>query len=176
MRFPRIALAHANVLQTCPAVENGRPCVNNPRWIEEDWSAEALENLRRAQNDLGSHFDAFSREERILRSKAVVHAHVCVIHSTHSKRLHTLQMIRGDARSDLRGPRFTKRKPARGRKAVVNTAKKTARIARQPSIERGRGGEEPLPEYFSSELDNDAMSIPPPGKLYTCITQSKFIY
>lgn len=59
---------HVSALQTCPAVENNRPCLNNPRWVEENWSVKAVENLTRPQNDLGRHFDAFSREERILRS------------------------------------------------------------------------------------------------------------
>lgn len=72
-------------------------------------------------------------------------------------------MIWGDARSDLRGPRFVKKRPARGRKVKVNIARKTARVARQPPIERGRGGEDALgrPSMVVLVVVTTTRSLPP---------------
>lgn len=162
MHSPRIELAHASALETCPAIENGQSCHDNPRWIEEDWSAAVVGNLKRAQNDLGRHFDSFSREERVLRSKALLHGQVCIGHEVHALRLHTLQMIRGDARSDLRGPRYPKRDPAAGRRPRAKPITTFPRNARGQSIERGRSASAAVTQQsnFHDGDDDEPMPFP----------------
>ena len=102
MRPRYINLAYAETMETCLATEHDQECLHNPRWIEEDWSEERLLTLQRARHALEHDADSYSREQRVALSRRIIHGQVCLHHSRDCvERLHILQMIRGDARSDL---------------------------------------------------------------------------
>jgi hypothetical protein len=104
MHSPRIDVAYAESIATCLAIEDHEECLCNPRWIEKDWSVELVEHLQRAQDDLENDSEWFSRNQGVNMSRSIVHGRACLEHGQHAERLHTLQMIRGDVRSDLVDP------------------------------------------------------------------------
>jgi hypothetical protein len=108
MRSPRIDLAYPENIATCLAIKDHEECFRNPRWIDEDWCVERVEFLQRAQYDFENDSEWFSRDQRASMSTSIIHGRVCLGHSQHVERLHTLQMIRGDARSDIIDPSIPK--------------------------------------------------------------------
>lgn len=165
-----IELGETENIHFCPAVENHRHCEHKPRWIEEDWSVQRIENLMRARADLHYRFDSFDRDHRIARSKALMHGQVCVAHGDHVRRLHTLNMIRGDARSDLRGSRHSTARTGRTRTARARAARKrVVRTARAMSPEQGRSGGVEMPDDFGDR------SPSPPSEL-TLTTEFMYLH
>lgn len=156
-----IELGETENIHFCPAVENLRRCQHKPRWFEESWSVERIENLMRVRADLEHRWDSFDRDHRIVRSKALMHGQVCLAHSDHVRRLHTLNMIRGDARSDLRGPRFSTARVGRARANKARNARKRAsRAARAVSPEQGRAALAGLVHDDAPVLMNRGMADP----------------
>jgi hypothetical protein len=94
MRSPRVDLAYADSIATCPAIKNHEECLHNPCWIEEDWCVERIEFLQRAQDDFENDFENdsewFSRDQRVSMSRGIIHGRACVEHGQHAERLHTL--------------------------------------------------------------------------------------
>lgn len=149
MRLPRIDLACPESIATCLAIENLDECVHNPRWIEEYWSVERVESLQRTQEDLKHDSESYSRHQRVDMSRRIVHGQVCLEHARHAKRLHTLQMIRGDARSDLATLSLPEIQSGRARIAAVRRAKKkVVRAVRSLTPEKGRAGVEDLTKHL----------------------------
>jgi hypothetical protein len=78
-------------------------------------------------------------------SNSIIRGRVCLEHVQHMERLHTLQMIRGDARGDLVDPLCPKTRDALPRTAAIRRArKKYVRAARSLTPEQGRAGHKPL--------------------------------
>jgi hypothetical protein len=139
MRSPRIDLAYADSIATCPAIENHAECLRNPRWIEEYWCIERVEFLQRAQDEFENDSERFSRDQRANMSRSIIQGRVCLEHSGHSERLHTLQMIRGDARSDLVDISYPKAGDALARTTAGRRARtRCVRAARSSTPEQGR--------------------------------------
>lgn len=92
-------------METCLVIEDGKECIQNPRWIEEDWPEWRQRVLRRQRHAFECHPGSFSREIRLSMSEGIIGGQVCRHHSRqYYKRLRTLLMIRGDANGDLRDP------------------------------------------------------------------------
>ena len=133
-----IKLGGTENIHVCPAVENHQQCGSDPRWVEESWSAERIRGLMRARADLDYRYDSFDREHRISRSKTLMHGQVCLGHAEHARRLHTLSMIRRDARSDLRGPRNSIRKNRTRVNRKRTVGGRAGRVTRSMSPEQAR--------------------------------------
>lgn len=139
MRSPRIDLAYAQDINSCPAIENNHPCLDNPRWIEKDWPLHSVQDLNRARSDLETHWGSFDHDQRVERSKTLIHGQTCSAHGMYSRRLHTALMIRGYARAGRKGPRVLKRKPNLKHKPAKRTGnKKPVRTAHWQTLEVGR--------------------------------------
>jgi len=152
MRSCVLNLAYAETLLACLAIEHGDECLNNPRWIEEDWSDERSNDLQHARNNFEHNPESFSHEQRVAISKRIIHGQTCQHHSRlYAKRLHTLQMIRGDAISDLREIPFTRVRSGRVRTAAARGAKRKAvPVAISLTPEQGRSGHHGFPDEFDS--------------------------
>lgn len=135
MRSPRIGLAYSqpHCINACPAVENNQQCLNNPRWIEEDWPTDRVSGLKLANSDLEKHWGSFDRDQKMERSKTLLHGQVCTNHQHQIKHLHTLKMLRGFARDDLKKP-----KAGRVRKATGRAGRKRPGGPNRREIERSR--------------------------------------
>jgi hypothetical protein len=147
MRSPRVDLAYTESIATCLATEDHEDCLRNTRWIEEDWILERVEHLQRAQDDFENLNDSewFSRDQRVSMSRSIIRGRACLEHAQHTERLHTLQMIRGNARGDLIDPSCLKAKNALARTAAIRRARKRyVRAARSLMPEQGRAGHKPL--------------------------------
>lgn len=141
MRLPRIDLAYAKNIDSCLAIENHLPCLNNPRWIEEDWLQTDVDDLKRARNDTETHWDSFDHDHRVQRSKALIRGQVCTAHKPFLRRLHQANMIRAYARDDLKAPRHSTRRANAERRRMPTTraAKKRAvRAVQHQTPEIGR--------------------------------------
>ena len=152
MRPQNIKLSYTETTATCLAVEHNQECLHNPRWIEEDWSEERLHVLQRERWAFEFNAESYNREQRVTLSKRIIHGQVCLHHSRYcAERLHILQMIRGDARSDLRKPTTMGIRRVRVRTAAARAAKKnTVRAARSLTPEHGRPGPEDLIDGLAS--------------------------
>jgi hypothetical protein len=145
MHPPRVDLAYTESIATCPAIEHHEECLRNPRWIEEDWSLERVEYLQRAQDDFENDSEWFSRDQRVNMSRSIIYGRVYLEHAQHTERLHTLQMIRGDARGDIIDPSCLKARNSLARTAAIRRARKRyVRAARSLTPEQGRAGHKPL--------------------------------
>jgi hypothetical protein len=152
MRPQNINLAYAETMKTCLAIEHDQKCLNNPRWIEEDWSEERLHALQRERHDFEQDPEFCSREQRIELSKRIIHGQVCLYHYHNcAERLHILQMIRGDAKGDLNETATIGVRSGRVRTTAARAARKKAvRAARSLTPEQGRQGGENLRDEFES--------------------------
>lgn len=155
MRPQNINLAYAATMGTCLAVEHNQECLYNPRWIEEGWSEERLHVLQCERFAFECDAESYSRGQRVILSRRITHGQVCLHHSRYcAERLHILQMIRGDARSDLHEPTTTGVRRGRVRTAAARAARKRAvRAARSLTPEQGRLG--------SGNLQDELESGPP---------------
>jgi hypothetical protein len=157
MRPQNINLAYAETMGTCLAVQHNQECLHNPRWIEEDWSEERAHVLQRELHAFEFDAESYSHEQRIMLSRRIVHGQVCLYHSRYcAERLHILQMIRGDARSDLHEPTTTRLRGGRARTAAARAARKRALwAARSLTPEQGR----PCPDDLLDELESGPPSL-----------------
>ena len=152
MRPQNINLAYAETMKTCLAIEHDQKCLNNPRWIEEDWSEERLYTLQLERHAFERDPESYSRERRVVLSKRIIHGQVCLHHSRYcAERLHVLQMIRGDAIGDLQEPTTNRVRSGGVRIAAARVARKRAvRAARSLTPEQGRQGQRSLRDEFES--------------------------
>lgn len=152
MRPRYINLAYAETMEICLATEHDQECLHNPRWIEEDWSEERLLTLQRARHAFEYDPDSYSHEQRVALSRRIIHGQVCLHHSRDCvERLHILQMIRGDARSDLHEETTTKMRSDCVRTDAAPAAKKRALPAlRSLTPEQGRSGPGDLIDELAS--------------------------
>lgn len=152
MRPKNINLAYAETMGTCLAVEHNQECLHNPRWIEEDWSEERLLTLQRERHGFERDPESYTREQRVILSRRIIHGQVCLHHSRYcTERLHILKMIRGDANSDLHEPTTTRMSSGRVRTAAARAARKRAvRAARSLTPDLGRPGPEDLLDELAS--------------------------
>lgn len=152
MRSQNIDLAYAEAMETCLATEHGQECLHNPRWTEEDWSEEHLHALHLERHALECDAEFYSREQRMELSKRIIHGQLCVRHSRYcAERLHVLQMIRGDAISDLQEPITAGVRSGRVRTVAARAAKKrVVRAARSLTPEHGRQSQEDLRDELES--------------------------
>lgn len=157
MRPRNINLAYAETMETCLAIEHGQECLHNPRWIEEDWSEERLHILQRERYAFECDPESYSREQRVVLSRRIIHGQVCLHHSRYcAERLHILQMIRGDVRSDLHEPATTRVRSGCVRTAAARAARKRAlRAAKSLAPEKGR----PCPDDLLDELESGPPSL-----------------
>lgn len=157
MRPQNINLAYAETIGTCLAVEHNQECLHNPRWIEEDWSEERVHVLQRERHAFERDAEFYSREQRLELSRRIIHGQVCLHHSHYcAERLHILQMIREDARSDLYETKPTRLRGGRVRTAAARAARKRAlRAARFLTPEQGR----PCPDDLMDELESGPPSL-----------------
>jgi hypothetical protein len=152
MRPQSINLSYAETMETCLATEHDQECLNNPRWIEEDWPEERLQALQLERHAFECHPKSYSREQRIELSKRIVHGQVCLYHYHYcAERLHILQMIRGDAKGDLNETATIGVRIGRMRATAARAARKKAvRAARSLTPEQGRHGGESLRDELES--------------------------
>lgn len=152
MRPQNINLSYAETMETCLATAHDQECLNNPRWIEEDWPEERLHALQRERHAFEHDPEFYSREQRIELSRHIIHGQVCLYHYHYcAERLHILQMIRGDAKGDLNETATIGVRIGRTRTTVARAARKKAvRSARSLTPEQGRQGGESLQDEFES--------------------------